>query len=67
MVQLGRSHCYCTGKDQKTFGDCRSNSAAVTSQGYEAVEEPAWVVVELKQPKVFRIGSFIFTSNSPWH
>lgn len=50
-------YCHCTGKDQRTFGDCRSNSAAVTSQGYKAMEEPAWVVVELKQPKVFRLGS----------
>lgn len=59
-------YCHCTGKDQMTFGDCRSNSAAVTPQGYEVVEEPAWVVVELEQPQVFRLGSLIFTCNFPW-
>lgn len=50
-------HCHCTGEDKRTFGDCRSSCAAVTSQGYEVVEEPAWLVVELQQPKVFRLGS----------
>lgn len=41
-------YCHCTGEDQRTFGDCRSNCAAVMSQGYETVEEPVWLVVELK-------------------